>query len=130
MLLRGGQLLHLGRGLLAAQLAEEGRLAGLVAVVVAAPVMALLGLGLAARAAALGHLDGLRVPPATAGLDGGRLECGGSQGDSFAARDEELEDLRVHEALHGLAVDVGDEVAGAQSGVEGGRALVDLCKKS
>ena len=36
----------------------------------------------------------------------------------------------MQEALHGLAVDVGDEVAGAQPGVEGGRALIDLCKKS
>ena len=98
--------------------------------VVAAAVMALLGLGLAARAAALGHLDGLWVSPSAARLDGGRLERGGPQGDGLAAGDEELEDLRVHEALHGLAVDVGHEVAGAQPGVEGGRALVDLCKKS
>ena len=129
MLLRGGQLLHLSRGLLAAQLPEEGRLAGLVAVVVAAPVMALLCPGLAA-AAALGHLDGLGVPPAAAGLDGGRLERSGPQGDGLAARDEELEDLRVHEALHGFAVYVGDEVAGTEPGVESGRALVDLCEKS
>ena len=77
-------------------------------------------------AAPLGHLDGLRVPPAAAGLDGGGLEGGGPQGDGLAALDQQLQDLRVHQALHRLAIDVRHQVAGAQAGVEGGRALVHL----
>jgi hypothetical protein len=73
-----------------------------------------------------GHFDGSGITPPAPCLNRGRFESSCPQGDRLAARHEELEDLRVVEALHLLSINVRHQVTGPKTGVEGGRTFVHL----